>query len=478
MLEDYNKYLLNIRNSLIQCGVGLDVKPVESYEDTLATMDVLNSALWYYSVLGICGSDSAIRGFFLPLTGNYKEKLRMDCYKEFLGYIPDYKKISKSGLTPKKPIHCASRSHESVFNGDYTGVVSEETSVSDGGTLCESAEVESSNEYTEDDEEYATNGVYLEDCTELVSTVEAEVSVSEDVVYSDEDEYQEHGRYVEEYVDTSDGVETHIAGVDTDYVEHGIILEFVQDIGDDDDDDDIEGGFELDEGSDIYNTENSETYDDEEGIQYDENGFEVSDEDFSYADEDELDEEGYYEGEEGLDESFEHTEEGIEYDESGFEVSDEDDLDEDFDYNEGEEGLDESFEYTEDDESSGDLDESFEYADDEEGLDESFEYSDEEYEDSEDLDESFEYTEEEGVEYDESGFEVSDESDLDENGFEIDESFDSKSEECKEQPEIQSQSRIEDQRDMADALQDITSNMVHKGRKALKKIGKSLVGKI
>lgn len=438
MLEDYNKYLLNIRNSLIQCGVGLDVKPVESYEDTLATMDVLNSALWYYSVLGVCGSDSAIRGFFLPLTGNYKEKLRMDCYKEFLGYIPDYKKISKSGLTPKKPIHCASRSHESVFNGDYTGVVSEETSVSDGGTLCESVEVESSNEYPEDDEEYATNGVYLEDCTELVSTVEAEVSVSEDVAYSDEDEYQEHGRYVEEYVDTPDGVGTHIAGVDTDYVEHGIILEFVQDIGDDDDDD-IEGGFELDEGSDIYNTENSETYDDEEGIQYDENGFEVSDEDFSYADEDESDEEGYYEDEEGLDESFE---------------------------------------YTEDDESSGDLDESFEYADDEEGLDESFEYSDEEYEDSEDLDESFEYTEEEGVEYDESGFEVSDESDLDENGFEIDESFDSKSEECKEQPEIQSQSRIEDQRDMADALQDITSNMVHKGRKALKKIGKSLIDKV
>lgn len=492
MLDDYSKYLTNIRNSLIQCGVGLNIKPIETYEDTIEAIDMLNCVLWYYSVLGISGSDNSLKGFFLPIACSYKEKLRSDCYKEFIGFISDYKKISKYGLLFKNMSYSESVSDDTGYSGVYTA---ESCSSADGiwseDTLC----MVNDEQVQEGYDEYVPFGVYVEDCDEIKPSVlhngeGADCEYQEHGVFVEdcyeinspeslnvekgEYDYQEHGIYIEDFVSLSeeDSPEDNDSGVvdecvdhgiyvedcvslfeekdstdtggdsDIEYVEHGIIVEYVVEIGDNDDDDE-EGGSEDDE------YENYESGYDEDGIQYDENGFEISDD------------EGF-EVEEAEDEYVE-DDDGAQYDENGFIISDDEGIestgDEDY-YEEGEDGFEES---------DGDLDEVLD-----EDLDESFDDTDDEYEGDvqydengfeipDDLDESFDYEEDE--EYDDSGFEI----DYGEQSYSQGESDPVVSSSTKDVEET------EIQRDMADTLQDLTSLMVHRGKKALKKLGKSFV---
>ena len=105
MLSEYRKYLLRIRNNLIQCGVEFPVSKVSSYREIFELGCELDEILWYYSILAVSGSEEALNGFFLPLNGYYKERVRSLTYKEFSDFIKDYDKISLSGrLKAKKAV--------------------------------------------------------------------------------------------------------------------------------------------------------------------------------------------------------------------------------------------------------------------------------------------------------------------------------------------------------------------------------------
>lgn len=92
MLSDYRAYLLNIRNSLIKCGVDLEVKDISSYDEVFYLGEMLSDLLWFYSVLSIGGSDDRLRGFLFPLNHisnkeyetNNTEELEGD---EFISYV-------------------------------------------------------------------------------------------------------------------------------------------------------------------------------------------------------------------------------------------------------------------------------------------------------------------------------------------------------------------------------------------------------
>mgnify|MGYP007031359784 CR=1 FL=1 len=94
MLGDYRQYLINLRNNLIQCGVEFPINPMNTYKEIFYEADKIKQVLWYYSMMNISGSDSALKGYFIPLSGHYKSKMRDVFYKEFEDFLKDYKKIS------------------------------------------------------------------------------------------------------------------------------------------------------------------------------------------------------------------------------------------------------------------------------------------------------------------------------------------------------------------------------------------------
>lgn len=94
MLEDYRKYLLGIRNNLIQCGVEFPVTPCMEYRELFELGCNLDSLLWFYSVLEISGSEDRLRGFFLPLDNHFKDKMKKVYYDEFQLFLKEYNKLS------------------------------------------------------------------------------------------------------------------------------------------------------------------------------------------------------------------------------------------------------------------------------------------------------------------------------------------------------------------------------------------------
>jgi len=94
MLDEYRRYLTNVRNNLIQCGVEFPISPLEDYRDLFRVGIQLDEVLWFYSILSISGSENALKGYFIPLSVYYKEQMRQMFYKEFLEYVKDYRKLS------------------------------------------------------------------------------------------------------------------------------------------------------------------------------------------------------------------------------------------------------------------------------------------------------------------------------------------------------------------------------------------------
>lgn len=96
MLSDYKRYLLKIRNSLIRCGVELEVKDAQDYEEIFYLGEMLSDLLWFYSVLEISGSEDKLRGFMFPLNSHYKNSLRDKYFEDYLIYRAGYMEISAS----------------------------------------------------------------------------------------------------------------------------------------------------------------------------------------------------------------------------------------------------------------------------------------------------------------------------------------------------------------------------------------------
>lgn len=94
MLEDYTRYLLNIRNNLIQCGVNISVDTPKEYIDVCELQQVLDDVLYYYKILAISNSSDKLEDFFIRFSTTFKEYLRNEAHKEFLDFWFDYKQLS------------------------------------------------------------------------------------------------------------------------------------------------------------------------------------------------------------------------------------------------------------------------------------------------------------------------------------------------------------------------------------------------
>ena len=90
-MEVYKEYLLTIRNSLIQCGVGLPLKDDYTYEELFELSEVIDQILWYYSILAVSNSRSKLKGFIFSLDDTYMSVMRRMLYSEYCETQKDYR---------------------------------------------------------------------------------------------------------------------------------------------------------------------------------------------------------------------------------------------------------------------------------------------------------------------------------------------------------------------------------------------------
>ena len=97
MYAEYESYILNIRNSFIQCGVEFSEgisQDTSDYYNLYKLGIKLEDILLFYKVLSVSGSENMLEDFFLPLSETYKDRMRGICYEEFItSILPDYKSL-------------------------------------------------------------------------------------------------------------------------------------------------------------------------------------------------------------------------------------------------------------------------------------------------------------------------------------------------------------------------------------------------
>lgn len=294
MLEDYTRYLVSIRDSLIQCGVSFPVTPIESYMNVLDLGARLDSVLWYYSMLEISGSRKSLRGFLLPLGRCYLFEMRRRAYEEYKGIIATYDVLRVKPEKNVKNLEKGSSTQENmVYLLQYIG----------HGRYVEDIVGESC---IKDDEQHGSSWKENRELAEFI--------------YGS-DSYSSVGRYVEDIVNSSDNS----TRVDENCFEEPEDTEPMVD----------ENGFEIEEEFDGFQSYSEPEVDEygfelPDGHKVDENGFEEEEDSYGVADEydtpePKVDEYGFeisdepesvpYEDEEVFDEP--------EVDEYGFELSDE-----------------------------------------------------------------------------------------------------------------------------------------------------------
>ena len=365
MYSEYEKYLLNIRNSLIQNGIEFPeiTKGSMSYYELFKLGIKLSDILLYYRVLAVSGSGDGLENFFLPINTSYVDKIRGICYSEFVSdVLPNYKKLSL-GIEPEEETddvaledventeEVESDFSEDLFNSMFEEDNTEEDVSDDTNDSIENDFDATIKQRLNENTEYVPNGVYLEE-------VPSE-GYSNDIVYTDNSTFlddepdMEESSYDEEdegYSDESDTYE------ESDYSE---------------DEDDYE------------ESDYSEDEDD-----YEESDYSEDEEDYSesnYSDDEDYSESDYSEGDEG------------DYEESDYSVDDEDDYAES-DYSEDEEDAYEESDYSEDEDDYAESDYSEDY--------EESDYS----EDEDDYEES-DYSQDEEDDYEESDYSEDDEED-------------------------------------------------------------------
>lgn len=427
MYSDYEKYILNIRNSLIQCGVEFPdgaTQDTSDYYNLFKLSIKLEDILLFYKMLAVSGSEYMLEDFFLPLNETYKDKMRGICYIEFsTGILPDYKEL--------------------------TGISDEDLNYDDSDVL----------DY-QDDEEADGDDVSSDDSLDLFNSMfsddEDDVVIEDKVPDSIESKLD---RVFDENRNTYDNFEYVSSGVDLDEV-----------LGNTDDN--------LNETP--YNSEDENDWEDDEDFEWeeedsysseddelDETPYADDDEESSYYDEDsyespynEDDEEDYVESEYGEEDSYESS-----YNEDDEEDYFESAYDEEDEYTESPYDEEEELDY--EDESSYSEDES----DYEDGYDESPYGEDEESDYDEDFEES-PYDEEEESDYDESPYDEDediDESAYDDEDYGVDESSygedsdwdEPNTDELKEN-EKGTQTKDKREVDLGDELQDFTNSILTK----------------
>lgn len=405
MYSEYEKYLLGIRNSLIQNGIEFPEATKESmdYLELFKLGNKLSDILLYYKVLAISGSGDGLEDFILPINTSYVDKMRGICYSEFVtSVLPDYKALSL-GIEPEEEpddidfeeeevdTSKVADSSEDLFNSMFEEDEEDGINNEDLGnnSIEDKFDANVKQLLQESNIKYVPNGVYVEDIKSLTDTAKDEVEGN----YSDDDF---------DFSEDEDNYE------DTEYPENEGYLE--SNYSEDDDDFD----FSEDEESDYSEDEDYEESD------YSEDD---SDEDFDYSEDEESD---YNNGDEEFDYSEDDSYEESDYSEGDYEESD----------------------YSEDDESDYSEEEESDYSED----DEDFDYSDDDYEESD-------YSEGDESDYND-GYAESDYSEDDESDYSTNEENDNL-EGYESQVKSEGVSTpVGKSKDLSDELQDITNTVL------------------
>lgn len=339
MYSEYERYLLNIRNSLIQNGIEFPeiTKGSMSYYELFKLGIKLSDILLYYRVLAVSGSGDGLENFFLPINTSYVDKIRGICYSEFVSdVLPNYKKLSL-GIEPEEDTddvaledventeEVESDFSEDLFNSMFEEDNTEEDVSDDTDDSIENDFDATIKQRLNENTEYVPNGVYLEE-------VPSE-GYSDDVVYTDsgtflDDEYDMDESSYEEsedegYLDESDTYE------ESDYSE-------------DEDDYDESNYSDGEEDYSESNYSDEEDYSESDYSEDDEDDYDESD--YSVDDEDDYTESDYSEDEEDAYEESDYSEDEDDYAESDYSEDYEES-----DYSEDEDDYEES-DYSEDDE--------------------------------------------------------------------------------------------------------------------------------
>ena len=536
MLDIYRNYLLNIRNSLIQCGVNIPVESVDEYFDICKLQQELDDILYYYNILANSNSTDKLENFFIKFSVPLRKRIGDESYKEFLEFWEDYKKMSSSyavyqslcvklqelnkeltsgggynvdsSVTTEDKQEKVSkenikaeidRQREDIFKMYYEPRVPEkevkkeeikknrvslfEDLFGDSSSSNESTKETSTdgNSNTEDSNtEEVSSGVNLDDVEEVSSGVNL-----------DDAEEVSTGINLDDEEDTINDFSDDLSDEDAEEVSTGINLDdeedTTNDFSDDLSDEDAENIF-----SGILQGVNSTEVDSkdvelvnhgnylEDMIKEDEDdGVTYEDEDESsnwMSDEDEEDSDNWISD----DESEEDEDNGITYedeDESSNWMSD----DEDEEYNEDEEEYDENdnVSYVDENDASWGISGDEEYEEDE---DNGITYEDEEESSNWLSDDEDDEDEDDGVTYedeDSSSWNMSDEDDYDEDD-ELPNIGEGNDEEVQSQSvnEILStdESKKEPEKDILDTLQTETSKFVNRGYRTIKNLEKRLKG--
>ena len=216
MFEEYRKYLLNIRNNLIQNGVSLDNGKCDSYRDIFRLGYEIDGLLWIYSVLEISKSRYRLSDTILPMSNYYKGHMRELFRKEYLAskkYYPptryDLENFRKANLISKDTCNKVETVVQLVSVENSSSTTKEGVSYSEHGRYVEDF-VKPEHGKTET-ESYSSHGRYVED---FVQT--GKKSSSHDSTYAT------HGRFVEDFVPVSTVVENSRVN---DYADHGRFVE-------------------------------------------------------------------------------------------------------------------------------------------------------------------------------------------------------------------------------------------------------------
>lgn len=236
MFEEYRKYLLNIRNNLIQNGVSLDNGKCDSYRDIFRLGYEIDGLLWLYSVLEISKSRYRLSDTILQMDNYYKGHMRELFRKEYLAskkYYPptryDLENFRKANLISKDTCNKVENVVQLVSVENSSSTTKGGVSYSEHGRYVEDF-VKPEQDKT-DTESYSSHGRYIEDYVKPEKDTESYSSHGryvEDFVQavkkylSQDSTYATHGRYVEDFVPVSTVVETSSVN---NYTDHGRFVE-------------------------------------------------------------------------------------------------------------------------------------------------------------------------------------------------------------------------------------------------------------
>lgn len=228
MFEEYRKYLLNIRNNLIQNGVSLDNGKCDSYRDIFRLGYEIDGLLWLYSVLEISKSRYRLSDTILPMGNYYKGYMRELFRKEYLAskkYYPptryDLENFRKANLISKDTCNKVETVVQLVSVENSSSTAKWGVSYSEHGRYVEDFVKPEQDKM--DTESYSIHGRYIEDYVKPEMDTDTHERSAKDFVKPEKDteSYSSHGRYVEDFVQTV----KESTSQDSTYATHGRYVE-------------------------------------------------------------------------------------------------------------------------------------------------------------------------------------------------------------------------------------------------------------